>query len=91
MKTQFFLLNEVHGTRKYFSSVGMKTWEACLCNSDFFRVHKCYVVNLNYVKELKEVKGEEFAVMTTEIRIPVSQRNKVEFRKVWKQFAKRRK
>lgn len=57
--------------RTYESTTTMSEWEKILSTGDFFRVHKAYIINLDYVNEIgKEIRldnGEKVEVAVRQI------------------------
>jgi two-component system LytT family response regulator len=72
----FHLVND----RKLVVSLTLKEVEAMLRHSDFFRVHKSYIINLKCIT--RYIKGEGgIAVLTDGSEVEVSRRNKLDFLK----------
>lgn len=71
----------------YYSSELIDYWHKKLTHSSFYRIHKSYIVNLDYVDEYKrnEVK------LTNGDIIGVSYRNQPTFRRYFFNYLKRRK
>jgi two-component system LytT family response regulator len=51
----------------------LKDFEEQLCESQFFRTHKSFIVNLSFIKEIRKKKESEVWLTTGE-KIPVSRR-----------------
>jgi DNA-binding LytR/AlgR family response regulator len=49
------------------------------CCSEFFRTHKSYLINLNYVKQFDTTGDEIFVQMQNDYRVVVSRRKKRAF------------
>ena len=71
----------------YYSSDLIDYWHKKLTHSSFYRVHKSYIVNLDYVNEYKR---NEVKLINGEI-IGISYRNQPDFRKYFFNYLKRRK
>ena len=72
----FYLING----KKMVVSLTLKEVEIMLCNSNFFRVHKSFIVNLKYIS--RYIKGEGgIVVLTDDSEVEISRRNKVNFLK----------
>jgi two-component system LytT family response regulator len=72
----YFLVNG----NKIVATITLKETESMLSRHGFFRVHKSYIVNLNYVS--RYIKGEGGTVIMTDgSEVEVSRRNKPEFLK----------
>jgi two-component system LytT family response regulator len=66
--------------KKMMVSLTLKEVELMLCRSNFFRVHKSYIVNLKYIA--RYVKGEGgVVILTDDSEVEISRRNKAEFLK----------
>lgn len=74
-------------TGAFYSHNLIDYWEKQLTHISFYRVHKSYILNLDYIDQYKrdEVK------LTTGETIPVSYRNQSTFRKYFFNYLKRRK
>lgn len=81
-KTKVATVNKI-----YYSSELIDSWERMLAHSSFYRVHKSYILNLDYVNEYQRI---EVKLSNGEI-IPVSYRNQTAFRKYFYDYLKRRK
>lgn len=69
------------GHDRLLVSRNLKEFEEILPVPDFYRVHQSHIVNTSYVKKL--VKGEsDHAVMTDEVKIPVSRRRREDFKNI---------
>ena len=71
----------------YYSSDLIDYWHKKLTHSSFYRVHKSYIVNLDYINEYKR---NEVKLINGEI-IGISYRNQPTFRKYFFNYLKRRK
>ncbi len=71
----------------YYSSELIEYWNKKLTHMSFYRVHKSYIINLDYVDEYKR---NEVKLINGEI-IGVSYRNQPNFRKYFFSYLKRRK
>ena len=69
----FFLKNKKH----IVASANLKDYEEILAGSDFFRVHKSYLVNLKFVRRLEKTQGG-FVFLEGEVKIPVAVRKRPE-------------
>lgn len=76
----FFYLTK---SRKLISSYPLKQYDDILCDKNFFRVHKSFLVNLSHVKNYR--KGEGGTVILTDgHEVEVSRRNKDSLMKIFK-------
>jgi DNA-binding LytR/AlgR family response regulator len=83
------LTADINYTQVYFSNgltatvaVTLKELEKRFADcSDFFRTHKSYLINLNYVKQYDATGSEVFVQMKNDYRVIVSRRKKEAFRK----------
>lgn len=68
--------------KKLVVATTLKKLEArfAICGS-FFRTHKSFLVNLNYVKKSDNLDTEEFIEMKNDFRVAVSRRRKGAFDK----------
>lgn len=66
---------------KILVSKTLKSYEELLSNSDFFRVHNSYLVNLNHIKKYTKGKGG-YITLTNNENIDVSHRRKDMFLKI---------
>lgn len=71
----------------YYSSELIEYWNKKLTHISFYRVHKSYIINLDYVVEYKR---NEVKLINGEI-IGISYRNQPNFRKYFFSYLKRRK
>jgi two-component system, LytTR family, response regulator len=69
---------------KIVSSKNLKEFEGTLDPAVFFRCHKSWLININYIK--KFMKGESRVLMTNNKLIDVSIRKKEEFMSLFKKF-----
>lgn len=60
----------------YLSTISLTQLETRLGSDDFFRVHRRYIVNLNYVSEIEPVAGGTLLLTLRDVsdKIPVSRR-----------------
>lgn len=72
---------------EYYSPELIDYWEKKLTHSSFYRVHKSYILNLDYIDQYKR---NEVNMTTGEI-IGISYRNQPAFRKYFYNYLKRRK
>lgn len=66
--------------KKILLSKTLKDFEAILTLHPFVRIHKSYLINLNYLQSF-EVKHEYFVVMKTGQKVDISRRKKVAFQR----------
>ena len=71
----------------FYSNELIDYWEKKLSHISFYRVHKSYIINLDYIEEYKR---NEIKLSTGEI-IGVSYRNQPNFRRYFYNYLKRRK
>ncbi|MCH5321040.1 MAG: response regulator transcription factor [Eubacterium sp.] len=71
----------------YYSSDLIDFWEKKLSHTSFYRIHKSYILNLDYINEYQRI---EVKLSNGDI-IPVSYRNQTAFRKYFYDYLKRRK
>ena len=71
----------------FYSSDLIDYWEKKLTHISFYRVHKSYIVNLDYIDQYKR---NELKLTTGEL-IGISYRNQPNFRKYFFDYLKRRK
>jgi len=75
----------VRTKKKYFETlIKMNKWEDILNSGDFYRVHKSYIVNLEYIKEI----GKEI-ILDNEEKVEVSVRKVGQLKKVSKAYRRR--
>jgi two-component system LytT family response regulator len=72
--TNLFLV----GNKKIVASKTLKEFEAILPESDFFRVHRSALINVNFVKEYSNNEGGE-VVLSDGIRVQISKAKIQEF------------
>ena len=48
--------------------------------SEFFRTHRSYLINLNYVKQFASIRNELFVQMENDYRVAVSRRKREAFK-----------
>lgn len=68
----------------YESTTSMIEWEAILNNGDFFRVHKSYIVNMEFIKEIGNG-----VTMDNEERVEVSFRQVGKLKKACREYRRR--
>lgn len=71
----------------YYSNDLIDIWETKLNHLSFYRTHKSFILNLNYIDEYKR---NEVKLTNGEI-IPIAYRNQTIFRKYFHSYLKRRK
>ncbi len=69
----FFLTNK----NEIVASANLRDFEEILAESGFFRVHKSYLVNLEFVRRLEKAQGG-FVFLEGELKIPVALRKRPE-------------
>lgn len=72
--TTIFLKN----SKKFFVAKTLKDYESMLCEEQapFFRIHKAFIVNINYIKTID--RGDEtFILLKDDTRLEVSRRKKM--------------
>jgi len=75
----------VRTKKNYFETlIKMNNWESILNSGDFYRVHKSYIVNLEYIKEI----GKEI-ILDNEEKVEVSVRKVGQLKKVSKAYRRR--
>ena len=74
-------------TKTYYSSKLIDEWEKDLTHTSFSRVHKIYILNMDYVSEYQRDQVK----LTDGSFVPISYRKQAQFRKVFYQYLKRRK
>lgn len=70
----------------YYSSNLIAYWDKQLTHSNFYRVHKSFILNLDYVCEYQR---NEVKITSGEI-VPIAYRNQSEFRKYFYNYLRRR-
>jgi two-component system LytT family response regulator len=70
-RVRFVVLNE----NDIIISKPLKEYEELLADSNFFRVHKSYLINLAHAKRFEKADGG-FVVMSDDSRIPVASRKR---------------
>ena len=53
--------------------------EKMLNGSPFFRTHRCYIINKEYVTRIKRIKGTPHAIMSNGMITPIARRRKDDF------------
>ena len=76
-EVNYTLLHAVSG-RQLLVARTLKLVEEMLPAEGFFRIHKSYVVNMNYLKSYSKTEGFEITLETGE-KLPVAQRKNEEF------------
>lgn len=71
----------------YYSGDLIDFWQKKLTHSSFYRIHKSFILNLDYINEYQRI---EVKLSNGDI-IPVSYRNQTAFRKYFYDYLKRRK
>lgn len=69
---------------KIVSTKNLKEFEETLNLSKFFRCHKSWLINLDYIK--KYLKGDSRVMMSNDMLIDISVRKKEEFLNLFKKF-----
>lgn len=69
---------------EFFSDKSISEWEQELGELDFFRVHKSYIVNLEYIEQIGDM-----LVLKNGVQIPVARRRKKEFEEKYKEYIMR--
>lgn len=67
--------------RKIVSTRSIKEYELMLQDKGFFRVHKSYIVNLNFVQSVDKTDGNEI-ILKNHQKIPLALRRKEDFMKL---------
>ena len=83
-----FLSADVNYTRVHFSN-GRKTTYARTLKSiegqftdiGFFRIHKSYLVNLQFFKEVHWDKANSFMILSNDYRVSIARRKRTELRR----------
>lgn len=73
--TQIYFSNGV----KVTVATTLKILEKRFSNSDFFRTHKSYLINLNYIKSSDLITDKGFIQMANGYRVMISRRKKRAF------------
>ena len=76
------------GLEKVVSTRSLMEFEQLLEGQYFFRIHKSYLINLNYVKTISSSEGN-FAELSDGTRLSISRRKAAEFREALKEFINR--
>ena len=71
---------EIHlvGGKRLVSSKNIRVFEQHLANDKFYRIHKSYIINLEYLKAFDRNEGN-MAVLTDDVMLPVSRRRVADF------------
>jgi DNA-binding LytR/AlgR family response regulator len=68
--------------RRLIVATTLKVLESRFANcGSFFRTHKSFLINLNYIKNHESLKSEEYIDMQNNYRVAVSRRKKLAFQK----------
>jgi len=70
---------------KIVSSKPLKEYEDMLQNRGFFRTHKSYIVNLQYVSSISSTEGD-VVVLKSKDKVPLSVRRKEAFTQILEQY-----
>ena len=81
--TTFYLIDR----KKITISKNLKIFDELLSGSHFFRPHKSYLINLEYIEYYNKQDGG-YITMQTEVKIPVSQRKKEQFLAIFENLDK---
>lgn len=81
-KTEVVTVSEAHQSKNL-----MDSWDRTLNHKSFYRVHKSFILNLDYIKEYQRKE----VIMKNGKLVPISYRNQAVFRKVFYEYLKRRK
>jgi len=80
VKQLLYLKAEVNYTTLFIEGLGpllitktLKSFEELLDNEQFIRIHKSYIINLAYVKEVKKSE-KHFIFMKNEEELPIARR-----------------
>lgn len=73
--------------RTYHTAKLLDDWEPVLTHSSFYRIHKSYIINLDYILEYKR---NEIKLTNNDI-IPIAYRKQTLFRKYFYEYLRRRK
>lgn len=68
---------------KYLDTRTLKTYESIVDGNSFFRIHKSYLVNMNYMVEYLHSDGH-YVVLTNKVELPVARNRVSDFVKVLK-------
>ena len=71
---------------RYVNNKTLKYWENSLNPSMFYKAHKTYLVGFRYVKVV--LQNEVILLSTEEISIPVSRRQRTQFKQLYMKYAK---
>ena len=81
-KTKIVTINKT-----YYSSKLIDEWEKELTHTSFSRIHKSFILNMDYISEYQR----DHVKLTNGGFVPISYRKQSDFRKVFYQYLKRRK
>ena len=76
--TEFFMDNGTH----YCCSKTLKIYEKLLVKEDFFRIHRSYLINLNFVDGYSNKDGGS-VIMQNQKQLPISRRKLAAFRQIF--------
>jgi two-component system, LytTR family, response regulator len=74
------------GPEQIVSSKSIGEFEKILTNSEFLRIHKSIIINMNYLKEFSSYQGN-YAVLQDKTKLLISRRRLNEFKEKVKGFA----
>lgn len=72
---------------EYINSKTLKYWEGVLDSTLFYKSHKTYLVNFGYVQVVNQ-NDALLSVNGNEVIIPISRRQKTEFKQLYMEFAR---
>jgi two-component system LytT family response regulator len=64
--------------RKFLSTINLKRVAEILTDVNFFRVHKSFLININFIKKTLKTGGG-IVVLENNLEIPIARRRKDEF------------
>jgi len=71
----------IDNSKKIVSTQGLTAISKMLTEKEFYRIHKSYLINLNYVKAILKADGGK-VVMVNDVEIPIARRRKTHFNKL---------
>jgi len=77
----------LNGNEQIVSSKSIGEFEKILTNTEFFRIHKSIIINLNYLKEYSSFQGN-YAVLHDKSKLLISRRRLNEFKEKVKGFSR---
>jgi two-component system LytT family response regulator len=83
-----YTILHIAGLEKIMAAKSLREFEKSLEGNLFFRIHKSYLINLNYLRSFSTLDGN-MAVLTDGTQLQVSRRKISEFREALKQFINR--